>query len=87
MGIATIAARRVVLAIAQMVIQLVLDDHFRQLPEQAAVAGQLQAAGARPLGELTQQLLIGRRQLRPGLVRSVVTSVIRCLLRFWSYTV
>jgi hypothetical protein len=36
-----------------------LDDHFRQLPEQAALAGQLQPARAGPLGKLEQQLLIG----------------------------
>jgi hypothetical protein len=38
--------------------------------------GQLRPAGAGPLGQLAQQLLIGRRQLRPGLIPSSVTSVI-----------
>jgi hypothetical protein len=62
-GIPAVAAFRVVLSVTQVVIQLAfqraLDDHFRQLAEQAVVAGQLQPAGAGPLGELAQQLLIG----------------------------
>jgi hypothetical protein len=37
-----------------------LDDHLGQLSEQAALAGELQAAGPRPLGELPQQLLDAR---------------------------
>jgi hypothetical protein len=66
-GIAAIAAGRVVLAIAEMIIHLAfqgaLDHHLGQPAQQAALAGQLQPAGARPLGKLTQQLLIRRRQL------------------------
>jgi hypothetical protein len=60
------------LAVAEVVIQLAfqgaLDDHLGQLSQQPALTGQLQPAGAGPLGQLAQQLLIGRRQLRPGLV-------------------
>jgi hypothetical protein len=71
-GIAAIAAFRVMLAVAEMVIQLALqgalDDHLGQLAQQAALAGQLQPAGPGPLGELAQHLLISRRQLRPSLV-------------------
>ena len=71
-GIAAITPGRVVLAIAEMVIQLAfqraLDHHLRQLAQQAAVAGQLQPASAGPLGKLPQQLLIGSRELRTTLV-------------------
>ena len=71
-GIAAVAAFRVMLAIAEMVVQLAfqgaLDDHFGQLAQQPALTGQLQPAGAGPLGELAQHLLISRRQLRSGLV-------------------
>ena len=70
-GIAAVPPGRVVLAIAEVVVHLALeralDDHLGQLPQQAALAGQLQPAGPGPLGELAQQLLISRRQLRPVL--------------------
>jgi hypothetical protein len=56
-GIAAITARRVVLAVAEMVIQLALqgalDHHLGQATEQAAFAGQLQPARPGPLGKLT----------------------------------
>ena len=71
-GIAAVAAFRVMLAVAEVIVQLAFqgafDDHLGQPPQQTALAGQLQPAGAGPLGQLTQQLLIGRRELRPGLV-------------------
>ena len=90
-GIAAIAARRVILLIAQMIIQLALqgalDDHFRQLPQQAALAGELQPAGPGPLGKLTEQLLISRRQLSAGLALIVRHVNHWCLLRLGSYTV
>src|SRR5512135_1828724 len=67
-GIAAITAGRVVLAVAEVVIEFALQcalyHHFRQLAQQAALAGQLQPARTGPLGELAQQLLIGRRQPR-----------------------
>ena len=70
-GIAAVAAFRVVLAVAEMIVQLAfqgaLDDHLGQPAQQAALAGQLQPAGPGPLGKLPQDLLVGRRQLRPGL--------------------
>jgi hypothetical protein len=72
-GIPAIAAFRIVLGIAQVVVQLALqgalDHHLGQLAQQPALAGQLQPAGAGPLGELAQHLLIGCGQLRyvPGL--------------------
>ena len=51
------------LGVSKMVIELAfqraLHDHFRQLAEQAALAAQLQPAGAGPLGKLEQQLLVG----------------------------
>ena len=79
------------LAVAEVIVQLALqralDDHLRQPPQQAALAGQLQPAGAGPLGELAHQLLVGRRQLHLIPTWSVVTSVIWCLLRLGSYTV
>ena len=89
--IAAIAACRVVLGVAEMVIQLALEgalhDHFRQFPEQAALTGELQPAGPGSFGKLTQQLLISRRQLRARLAL-VVRHVSRwCLLRLGSYTV
>jgi hypothetical protein len=71
-GITAIAACRVMLGIAQMVIHLALqgalDDHLGQPAEQTALASQLQAVRPGPLGELPHQLLIGRRQLHAGLV-------------------
>ena len=73
--------------IIQLALQLALDDHFRQLAGQAALAGQLQAAAAGPLGELPQQLLTAADSSTSSWPRSTVTSVIWCLLRFWSYTV
>jgi hypothetical protein len=72
-GIAAITAGRVMLPIAEVIIQLALqgalDHHLGQLPQQPALTGQLQPAGAGPLGQLPQQLLIGRRQL--GTVRAL----------------
>ncbi len=67
-GIPAVTASRVTLPVTQMIIQLAfqraLDHHLRQPARQAALAGQLQPAGARPLSQLPQQLLAGRRQLR-----------------------
>jgi hypothetical protein len=45
-----------------------LSVHSSQLAQQATLAGELQSAGAGPLGKLAQQLLISRRQLRLRLV-------------------
>jgi hypothetical protein len=60
------------LAVAEMIIELAfqgaLNDHLGQLAEQPSLTGQFQPAGPGPLGQLAQQLLIGRRQLRPGLI-------------------
>jgi hypothetical protein len=90
-GIAAVTARGIVLAVAEMVIQLALqgalDHHLGQAAQQPALAGQLQPVRAGPLGELPQQLLIGRRQLRPGLVPVLCHVSHWCLLRFGSYTV
>ena len=66
-GIPAITARRVILLIAQVIVELALqralDDHLGQHAQQPALAGELQPARAGPLGQLAQQLLIGRRQL------------------------
>ncbi len=66
-GITAIAARRVILLIAQMVVQLALqralDHHLGELAQQPALTGQLQPTRAGPLGQLPQYLLIGRGQL------------------------
>jgi hypothetical protein len=55
-GIAAVAAFRVVLAVAEVIIQLAfqraLDDHLGQLAEQPALAGQLQPARPGALGKL-----------------------------------
>jgi hypothetical protein len=55
-GIAAVAAGRIVLRVAEMVIQLALqralDDHLGQPAQQATLAGQLQPARAGPLGQL-----------------------------------
>jgi hypothetical protein len=68
-------AFRVVLAVAEVVIQLAfqgaLDDYLGQPAEQPALAGQPQPARPGPLGKLGQQLLISRRQLRFGLAGSL----------------
>jgi hypothetical protein len=62
-GITAIPARRVILLIAEVVIQLALqgafDHHLGQPAQQPALAGQLQPAGAGPLGKLAQDLLVG----------------------------
>jgi hypothetical protein len=73
--------------IIQLALQGALDDHFRQLPRQAALAGQLQPAGPGPLGKLTEQLLVSRRQLAAGLALIVRHVNHWCLLRLGSYTV
>jgi hypothetical protein len=90
-GIAAIAARRVVLAVAEVVVQLALQGapghHLGQFSEQAALASQLQPAGAGPLGKLPQHLLIGRGQLRRLLVLAGRHVCHWCLLCLWSYTV
>jgi hypothetical protein len=71
-GITAVAAGRVILLIAEMVIELALqgtlDHHLGQLAQQPPRTGQLQPAGAGPLSQLPQQLLISRRQLRPVLL-------------------
>ena len=58
---------RVVLAIAEMVIQLAflraLDDHHGQPAHQVVLVASRSPAGTDPLVELPQCLLIGRRQL------------------------
>ena len=63
-GIAAITPRRVILLVAEMIVELALegalDHHLGQPAEQAALAGQLQPAGPGPLGQLAQQLLISR---------------------------
>jgi hypothetical protein len=66
--------------IVQLALQRALDHHLGQLPQQPALAGQLQPAGAGPLGQLTQQLLIGSRQLRRVLVLTVRHVCHWCLL-------
>jgi hypothetical protein len=63
-GIAAIAARQVMAAITEMIIQLAfqgtLHHHLGQPAQQPALAAQLQPAGPGPLGQLPQQLLISR---------------------------
>ena len=90
-GIAAITARPIMLAVTQMIIELALerslDHHLRQPAQQPALTGQLQPAGAGPLGKLAQQLLIGRRQLHGILVLRARHISHWCLLRLWSYTV
>ena len=89
-GIAAIAACRVVLAIAEMVIQLAfqgaLDHHLGQPAQQPALTGQLQPAGAGPLGKLAQHLLVGRGEPAPAW-SPVVTSVTGVSFRLRSYTI
>ena len=90
-GITAVTAFRVMLAVAEVVIQLALqgalDDHLGQAAQQPALACQLQPAGAGPLCELAQHLLISCRQLRPGLVPVLCHVSHWCLLHFGSYTV
>ena len=68
-GIAAVTAVRVILPVAEVIIELALqsalDHHLGQFAQQAALAGQLQPAGAGPLGQLPQQLLI-RGQAAPA---------------------
>ena len=63
--------------VIQLAFQRALDHHFRELAEQAALAGELQAAGPRPLGQLPQQLLISGRQLH------AVLTLTRCHVCYW----
>src|ERR1700680_4041961 len=64
---------RVILLVAEVIIQLTLqralDHHLGQLPEQPALAGQLQPARAGALDQLAQQLLIGSREPAPSWCR------------------
>jgi len=66
--------------VVQLAFQGALDHHFRQPAQQAALAGQLQPAGAGPLDQLAQQLLIGRRELRAVPVRAGCHICHWCLL-------
>src|SRR4029450_13102650 len=90
-GIPAITAHRIVLVIAEVVIQLALQralhDHFRQLAQQPALTGQLQPAGAGPLAKLAQQLLISGRELHVTLLLAGCHVCHWCLLRLGSYTV
>ena len=90
-GIPAIAPGRVVLAIAEVIIELPLqgafDHHLGQLPQQPALTGQLQPARAGPLGKLTQYLLIGSRQLHRHLALAGRHVIHWRLLRLGSYTV
>src|ERR1039457_50691 len=90
-GIPAITARRIVPAIAKVIVHLAfqgaLDHHLRQLPQKPALAGQPQPARPSPLGQLPQRLLIGRRQLH-GLLAIVSRHVSHwCLLHLGGYTV
>src|SRR5689334_25326077 len=73
--------------IVEFAFQGALDHHLGQLAQQPALAGQLQPAGAGPLGQLAQHLLIRRRQL------SLALPLTGCHVRHWyllhlgSYTV
>jgi hypothetical protein len=83
-GVLTVAADRVVLAIAEMVIHLALqsglDDHLGQPAQQPAFARQLQPLSPSPLAQLANQLLI-------QVYRIVHNISHRCLLLLRSYTV
>jgi hypothetical protein len=63
-GVTAVPARRVVLGVAQVSVQLALlgavQHRLGQPTQQPALPGQLQAFRAGPLGKLTDQLLIGR---------------------------
>jgi hypothetical protein len=76
-GITAITPRRVILRIAEMIVQLPFQGapghHLGQLPPAArprrsASARRHGPAGTGPLGKLTQDLLTGRRQLHSALV-------------------
>jgi len=95
--VAAVAAARVVLGVAKMIIQLALErrvhDPFGQPGQQPALTGQLQPLRSGPIGELLDQLLIHRvelirhcqRRLRPLLLHHHFSH--NCLLRLRSYTV
>jgi hypothetical protein len=78
-------------AIAEVVIELAfqgaLDHHFRQLSQQPGLAGQPQPAGAGPLGQLAQHLLISRGQLHRSLAIIGRHVSHGCLLHLEGYTV
>src|SRR5690348_4017079 len=90
-GITAITARRVVLFIAEMMLEFAFQGgllhHPGQLAQQPALAGQLQPAGAGPLGQLAQHLLIRRRQLSLALPLTGCHVRHWCLLHLGSYTV
>ena len=93
-GVAAVAAGRVVLAVAEMIIHLALhrglDDPLRQPSQQPTLAGQLQALRPRPVRELLHQLLINRvgHINRSPADRHLSFHIShRCLLRLRSYTV
>ena len=61
-GVATVAAGRVVLGVAEVIVHFAFDRGLhhclRQPGEKAALAGQLQPLRACPVGELRDQLLV-----------------------------
>src|SRR5215472_18527080 len=89
-GIAAITARRAVLAIPEVIVELALQGapvhHLGQLAQQPALPGQLHPAGAGPLGELAQQPLISRGQPGPPLVLALRHVSHWYLLHLRSYT-
>jgi hypothetical protein len=83
-GILAVTASRVILRIAQVIVQLTfqrtLNHHFGQFPQQTALASQLQPVGAGPLCQLAQQLLIGCREPSAALTLLVRHICHWCLL-------
>ena len=63
--------------IVELALQRALDDHLGQPAQQPPLAGELQPVGAGPLGQLPQQLLIGRRQLRLALALTLYQELYR----------
>src|SRR6185312_12296328 len=67
-GIATVTAGRIVLAVAQVIVELALerrfDHHLRQLRQQPTLTGEPQTLGAGLLSQLPHQFVAGNTRLR-----------------------
>src|SRR4029077_11043581 len=67
-GIAAVPAGRIMLAVAEVIVELAIerrfDHHLRQPRQQPTLTGEPQPLGAGPLGQLPHQLVAGHTRLR-----------------------
>ena len=67
-GIAAVTAGRIVLAVAEVIVELAVerrfDHHLRQLRQQPTLTGEPQSLGSGAFGQLPHQLIAGHGRLR-----------------------